>query len=242
MTQVILLSAFNASEWTGPTGNNTYLFPGPPSILIDAGVGHPDHVDTIARTLEGRFLDLVLITHDHSDHARGVPALVARWPRLVVRGGPGAPLRDGEVFETRGECLSALYTPGHAPDHYCFVNEARETFCGDLARDGGTIVIPASKGGHLQSYLNSLRRVRALNPPRLFPAHGPTIEEPVKLLAQYLAHRQLRDRQVRAALAAGLTTPDEIVAHLYPGLSAALVPAACESVLAHLQKIRDEQA
>ena len=238
---MILLHALNASEWTGPTGNNTYLFPGPPSILIDAGVGHPEHVDAIARALEGRPLDVLLITHNHSDHAKGTPQLLARWPRLIVRGGPGVPLHDGEVFETRGERLSALYTPGHAPDHYCFVNKTtRETFCGDLARVGGTIVIPASKGGNLQAYVNSLLRVRALNPPRLFPAHGPVIEDPERLLDEYVAHRQLRDRQVRAALAAGLTTPDEIVAHLYPRLSAALVPAARESVLAHLQQIRDE--
>ena len=50
---MLLLPALNPSEWTGPTGNNTYLFPGHPSILIDAGVGHADHVESIARALDG---------------------------------------------------------------------------------------------------------------------------------------------------------------------------------------------
>ncbi len=35
----ILLPAHNASTWTGPTGNNTYLLPGRIPTLIDAGVG-----------------------------------------------------------------------------------------------------------------------------------------------------------------------------------------------------------
>ena len=81
----ILLPAHNASTWTGPTGNNTYLLPGRVPTLIDAGVGKPEHVDAVAHALGGRPLALVLITHGHSDHVNGVPALVARWPDVRVR-------------------------------------------------------------------------------------------------------------------------------------------------------------
>jgi glyoxylase-like metal-dependent hydrolase (beta-lactamase superfamily II) len=237
---VITLGALNASEWTGPGGNNTYLFPGPPSILIDAGIGNPAHIDAIASALRGASLDLVLVTHAHWDHASGVPALLARWPDAVVRGGPGTPLRDGEVFEAGDVRLAAVHTPGHAPDHFCFLNATTgELFCGDLARAGGTIVIPASKGGNLRQYLESLERVLALAPAVLHPAHGPTVAEPARVLREYLAHRAQRDIQVRKALAAGRTTPEEIVEWLYPGLSPSLKDAARESVLAHLQFIRE---
>jgi glyoxylase-like metal-dependent hydrolase (beta-lactamase superfamily II) len=231
----------NPSEWTGPTGNNTYLFPGAPSILIDAGVGHPEDVGAIASALDGAPLDMVLITHGHKDHAAGVPALLERWPHLRVLGAGGEPIHNGDVFENSEVRLSALHTPGHAPDHFCFVDaRSGDIFCGDLARAGGTIVIPTSTGGDLRAYLDSLRLVRGMHPPRLLPAHGPLIDEPTVVLDMYLAHRAEREAQVRAALAAGCLTADEIVARIYPRLSSGLIPAARESVLAHLQKIRED--
>ena len=78
LMQHILLPANNASTWTGPTGNNTWLLPGRTPTLIDAGVGNPEHIEAIAQALDGRPLALVLITHGHSDHLNGVPAITAR--------------------------------------------------------------------------------------------------------------------------------------------------------------------
>jgi glyoxylase-like metal-dependent hydrolase (beta-lactamase superfamily II) len=238
---VIALAARNASEWTGPSGNVTYLFDRPPSLLVDAGIGDPAHVEEIAATLHGQPLHLVVATHSHSDHIAGIPALRARWPDLSVRGGPGAALEEGEVLNSGGARLIAIHTPGHAPDHFCLLDESRrDVYCGDLVRLGGTVVIPASRGGSLRQYLDSLRRIRALHPERLLPGHGPIIDNPMAVIDEYLAHRAMRERQVLDALAAGCDSAEVIAARIYPGLSATLHAAACETVEAHLVKLREE--
>lgn len=236
---MLILRANNASEWTGPTGNNTYLLRGRPSILIDAGVGDTRHLDAIEAALEGADLDLVLITHGHVDHAAGAPALAVRFPGVAVRGGgAGDSFVDDEVIRAGDTTLRAIRTPGHAPDHFCFLDEhTLEIYCGDLARIGGTVVIPASRGGNLREYLDSLARIRALKPSRLLPAHGPVVEDPTTLLDEYVAHRAERERQIIAATKDGCTSVEDLVARIYPNLSPSLRRAAEETVRAHLAKL-----
>lgn len=237
---MILLPAGNPSPWTGQTGTNTYLLSGRVSTLIDAGVGHASHLDALTRALETRPLDVVLLTHSHSDHASGVQALLERWPVAFVRPASAA-FVDGESIQAGDGVLTALYTPGHAPDHFSFFDEGRrEIYCGDLLRAGGTVVIPASRGGDLRQYLESLCRIRDLHPRRLLPGHGPAIEEPEQLIAEYLAHRAERESQIMDALRRGRATPADMVPDVYGKLPSALVGAAADSVLAHLRKLVED--
>src|SRR5918995_5746065 len=146
---MLRILAENPSPWTGPDGNNTYLLPGSVPTLVDAGVGNPSHVDAVSRALGDARLVRVLITHSHPDHAAGVPALRDRWPEVNIRNIAPDLCHDGEVIAAGDARLVALHTPGHAPDHFCFFDEeTRDLLCGDLARRGGTIVVPASKGGN----------------------------------------------------------------------------------------------
>ena len=194
---MILLPAGNASAWTGPTGNNTYLLPGDVPTLIDAGVGNPEHLDALSRALDGAPLARVLLTHGHVDHVGGRAgarrALAGRRRQAVRRGRASARRRRSDRCRRRG-VVRVLHTPGHSPDHCCFVRGG-DVFCGDLARIGGTVVIPASRGGDLAVYLDSLRRVRDLQPARLLPAHGPIIDDPAG--ADRRVHRTSRARAKR---------------------------------------------
>ena len=237
----ILIPARNASTWTGPTGNNTYVLPGRVPTLIDAGVGNAEHLDDVARELEGRALEQLLITHGHSDHASGIPAIVARWPDVRVRqfGAGEHPIVDDERIDAGNGAVTVLHTPGHSPDHCCFV-AGGEVFCGDLARSGGTIVIPAGRGGDLTQYLASLQRVRRLRPERLLPGHGPVIDDPDFVIDAYVRHRAQRDGQILDALAQGLTSPEDIASRIYGGLAPELTKAAAQTVLAHLIKLERE--
>ena len=231
----ILIPAGNPSEWTGPTGNNTWLIPGREPALVDAGTGQPEHVAAVAAALNGAALARVLITHWHPDHVSGLPALRERWRKLVVIDAPGPPVPAGDGT------LEIVPTPGHSPDHVCFFDrDAGDVYCGDLARLGGTIVIPARKGGDLRAYLASLARIRDFAPRRLLPGHGPIVEDPRALIDDYIAHRLQREQQILKAMLDGARTVKEIVSRVYPALPESLSEAAADSVRAHLAKLRDE--
>ena len=242
----IRVEADNPGAMTG-RGNVTWLVDGAEPALIDAGVGAPVHVDAVARALGGRPLAHVLVTHGHADHASGVPALRARWPDLVAWKYPGAgdagwrAIADGQPLRAGDGTLAAIHTPGHAPDHVCFWSEhSRVLFAGDMVVNGTTVMIPASRGGSLRLYLASLGRIRALLPVRIYPGHGDVIDRPIELIDEYVSHRRMRERQVLGCVHEGVTSIDAIVARIYPELPAPLVPAARDTVIAHLRKIEED--
>jgi len=220
-------------------GNTTYLLPGRVPALVDAGVGGAEHLDAVAAALDGAPLVCVLVTHSHRDHVAGLPAISGRWPSVrVVRFIEGI---EGEPIAAGDGLLRAIHTPGHSPDHLCFLDESSgDLYCGDLVREGGTIVIPASRGGNLRQYLDSLRRVRDLSPRRLLPGHGPIIDDPAVAIGRYLQHRAEREAQIIGALRDGLTSPESIAARVYGELPAETAGAAVDTVRANLVKLMEE--
>ena len=250
----IPIFAHNPGPFTGE-GNWTFLLNGRVPTLIDAGTGDARHLDGVAAALNGARLAQVLVTHAHGDHASGWQAVLDRFPGVRFRKMPWPgrdakwpadwdPIVDGELVEAGDQLLTAVHTPGHAPDHLCFLNrESRWLYCGDLAQSGTTIWIPHELRGDLADYLASLERVIRLQPARLLPSHGPVIDDPEPILRRYIEHRLARERQIVEALRDGATTVDDITARIYRGLSEKLLPMAKQGVVSHLVKLqRDGRA
>jgi len=106
-------------------------------------------------------------------------------------------LRDGDVIKTEGATLQTLWTPGHAETHMAFVlEEENSIFSGDNVLGYGTTIMI-----DLGAYMRSLRAMLSLKPARLYPGHGPHIEDGTGLLSRYVAHRQSREDQVFSFLA-----------------------------------------
>ncbi|HEU5322241.1 MAG TPA: MBL fold metallo-hydrolase, partial [Methylomirabilota bacterium] len=241
----------NPGLMTGP-GTNTYLVGRRDPILIDTGAGVAGYVPLLESYLAERGWTRparILLTHRHRDHLGGVPQLRARFPgirvaKMIHRDAELPPgiedLRGGQSVEGDGVTLLAVHTPGHASDHLCFyLAEERALFTGDVVLGGSTTVIP-SDDGDLADYLASLRRLLALDVRRIYPAHGPVIEDGPARIREYIEHRLLRERQILAALAEGDRTIPAMVARIYTDVSPALHPVAAMSVESHLRKLARE--
>jgi glyoxylase-like metal-dependent hydrolase (beta-lactamase superfamily II) len=108
--------------------------------------------------------------------------------------------------------------------------------------DAGSAVI-AHPDGHLGAYLASLDRLAALAGSTgarwVLPGHGPACPDPAGLLADYLEHRRERLALVSAAMAAGTTEPDDLLAVVYPEVPGALLWAARLSLAAQVEYLTD---
>jgi glyoxylase-like metal-dependent hydrolase (beta-lactamase superfamily II) len=229
---VLLVRAANPSPYT-LSGTNTWVVGREPAWVVDPGPALEPHLDAVAAAVAERGgAGGIALTHDHPDHAEGLPALRARLGSPPVGAMPG--LRDGDAFGP----FVALHVPGHAADHLVFV-------CGDAAFTGDAVlgegsVFIAPGGGSLGSYLDGLRRLRALRPARLYPGHGPVIDDPAAKLDEYVAHRLERERRIVAALEAGARTEDELLAAAWDEVPPGLRLPAAWTLAAHLEKLREE--
>ena len=241
----------NPGMMTGP-GTNTYLLGRRDPILLDTGAGVPEYMNELAGYLAERGWKQparVVLTHRHRDHLGGVPHLRERFRGLrvgkMIHRDAELPegiddLRDGATIQGDGVTLRAIYTPGHASDHLCYyLEEENAVFTGDVVLAGSTTVIPADDGD-LLDYMSSLKRLQQLGVRRIYPAHGPVVEDGPALIAEYIEHRLLRERQILEVLGDGPATIPAIVERVYAAVPKNLHAMAGQSVASHLKKLARE--
>jgi glyoxylase-like metal-dependent hydrolase (beta-lactamase superfamily II) len=234
-------------------GTRTYVVGRERPVVIDPGPLLDAHLAAIERALGGARPAAILLTHSHADHSAAAPALAERTgaPVWLAPGALGSPVPaaavahwtgTGDEVATDAGTLTAVPTPGHAPEHVAFLLRHEEPggqsllFVGDHLMGEGDTTLVAPPEGDLAEYLGSLERLRALGARVMYPAHGPPIADPAAALERYAAHREVRIAQVRDALReGGAATPAGLVRRVYgPELDPALAGAAEGSVRAIL--------
>jgi glyoxylase-like metal-dependent hydrolase (beta-lactamase superfamily II) len=90
--------------------------------------------------------------------------------------------------------------------------------------------------------MDSLDRLLGESPTRLYPAHGPCIEDGPRKLREYIAHRHAREQQIVDAMKTGAREVREIVKIVYAAYPETLHAAAGQSVTSHLLKLEREGA
>jgi glyoxylase-like metal-dependent hydrolase (beta-lactamase superfamily II) len=217
-------------------GTNTYLYGSGLCAVIDPGPADAGHLDAVcAASAERGGIGLILLTHSHGDHSEGAAGLAAL---VAERQGSEPPVvlpRNGE--EHAG--LRAIATPGHAPDHVCLMTADGVCFSGDLVLGSGSTFVPPD-GGSLIAYMNSLRRLQEERIELICPGHGPWVEDPPAKLAEYVEHREMRERHLLAALERGERSREALLAEVWDDVPDEVRPAAALVMQAHLDKLAAE--
>src|SRR5690349_20563563 len=207
-------------------GTNTYLYGSDPCAVIDPGPDKTEHLDAVRSAADERGgIGLVLLTHTHGDHADCAERLGAE---VLLPA-------DGE--EHAG--LRALATPGHAPDHVCLLTADRVCISGDLVLGAGSTFVPPD-GGSLTAYMDSLRRLQDEPLELICPGHGPWIEDPATKLAEYVEHREMRERRLLAVLERGERSREALLDEVWDDVPPEVRPAAAMVMQAHLDKLEAE--
>lgn len=113
------------------------------AAAVDPGFDAPGFQHAAADA--GLEITIILITHDHSDHTGAAQELSDLTGARILSGRAGGDLEtgaftDGGAVEVGGLAIDTLATPGHAPDHFCFL-AAGHLVTGDLlfcGKVGGT--------------------------------------------------------------------------------------------------------
>jgi glyoxylase-like metal-dependent hydrolase (beta-lactamase superfamily II) len=246
------------------THTNCYLiYTAQTVMVIDPGSPYEDEQQELAAAIDdllaaGRKLAPILLTHFHPDHVGGVNALRAHLniPVKVAAHRFTAEalqqsilvdtwLDDDDVLLIEGEqpiALCVLHTPGHTRGHIC-LHELRTgtLISGDNVVGLGSVLIDPPEG-NMRDYLASLQRMRAIpNLSVIFGGHGPAIANPYAKIDEYISHRLEREQNILQAVREGAATPKEIVARVYTDVSPKAHAMAERAVVAHLEKLIDDQ-
>ena len=240
-------------------GTNSYIVGRRALAIIDPGPKSEDHCAAIVRAVAGRPVSHIVLTHTHHDHYDGLARLAAAYPQAQTCGygwtggeagarktaidgsetsdetfEPDVVLRDGDKVEGDGWRLSAVYTPGHAPDHHCLgLDGTGILFSGDHVMAWNTSVV-APPEGRMADYLASLERLKGRGETLYLPGHGGKLLEPERMVKAYLLHRRWREDAILEAIKGGHGSIEEIVSLVYRGIDPRLVRAASLSVQAHV--------
>nr|XP_042911225.1 endoribonuclease LACTB2 isoform X2 [Parasteatoda tepidariorum] len=222
-------------------------------ILLDSGnPSVPEYIDLLKNVLLNQNCSLsnIVVSHWHLDHIGGVPDILEKIPGCKVSKFPRSDgkqepvlnidytyLNEGDIISTEGATLRVVSAPGHTDDHLVlYLEEENSLFSGDCILGEGTAVFE-----DLHDYMLTLKKIFEMRPARIYPGHGPVIENPKKKIEDYINHRMAREKQILDTLEEirpnGLTAK-ELVARIYIDTPKHLHGAAEVNVTHHLEKLK----
>lgn len=244
-------------------GTNTYLIGHDNLAIIDPGPLDFDHLDVILRTLDGRPLTHIFVSHTHKDHSPLAKELKSRTGATIYAEGPHRATRslklgemnpleessdlgfspdielfNGQIIDGGNWQIQAIHTPGHTANHCAFAYIERETlFSADHVMAWSTSFI-GPPDGSMRDYMASLNELIEREDKHILPGHGPEVIAPKNFLHALKRHRKAREQAIfDAIINNGRLHIPKIVNLVYQGLDERLKFAASLSTLAHLEDL-----
>jgi glyoxylase-like metal-dependent hydrolase (beta-lactamase superfamily II) len=250
VSRIALVRAPNPSVMT-LSGTNSYVIDAGngEAFVLDPGPRIDAHVDALVANARERGLRIAAIgvTHGHPDHAPAAALLAAR-ARAPVYAHPNSDVPHDRAFELDADLqigdlsLRVIDAPGHTFEHVALY-EPREAalFTGDVILGEGTVVI-APPGGAMRPYVATLRRLAREfpNAERIYGGHGEIVDDAQAKIAEYIEHRERRQRELLETLREGPATIPELVTKIYGETRRILWPAAARQLLAYLMALVEE--
>ena len=196
--------AFRMLKQTLLFDSNKYLIEGDRPILVDTGTGFKveQAIAEIKEILDGRDLQMIVLTHRHFDHVGGAKAIADEFsaevmmaPRdsQVVRDGDSeatlgtdfggkiepmdiTDLHEGQILSTGLHDIEVIYSPGHSAGSIALYDRTnRALLSGDTVFVGGLgrYDLPSAS---VQELVSSLRKLSEFEVEGLYPGHGPAVD------------------------------------------------------------------
>jgi glyoxylase-like metal-dependent hydrolase (beta-lactamase superfamily II) len=160
-----------------------------------------------------------------------------------------APLRDGDRVAFDGFELEVLHLPGHTAGHICLYHRASGAlFSGDtLLLDISPNPLiepdpmdPTERRRSLIEYLASLDRLSTIFMSRVFPGHGPPIENPRAVIEEMRSHHRRRTETLAGMLDETGKSAWQLAHELFPRLEGFDNFLAVSEVVAHIDLLVDQ--
>lgn len=157
-------------------------------------------------------------------------------------------VKEGDRIRCGDLELEVFETPGHCEQHVVYYERgAKQLFAGDhLLPDISPVpLLVFPKPGEVRPkslvrFLDSLRKVEALDCTLTFPSHGDVIRDHRALIASYRLHAGRRSLKLERLLDTGPATPFELARRMFPKAYEMQLVLVLSEVIGHLDLLEEQ--